>query len=190
MYVLPMKGFIGAFILIILGVLLSFGVYYMRSDYETFSIAESKVNSLVEIESDYSYFESFTPYEPALIQPKLTLGDGKVIYTSSLAPCLTLMEDREWNIFANKNNILPGYSSMMFFDRFWRIGWLGLIERSAIESKEYVFYGPFRYSDLPSRNYIEYLLLGKDVTSEGTTLEVSGGADSCETPPVTPSAQL
>lgn len=189
--VLLMKGFVGLLLLILLLVIVSFGVYYMRSDFQIYTDTEKQVNSLMEVESDYFFFTTYTPYETALVQPELSLGEnGGVVYKSAYPPCLSLTEDKQWNIFANQNDVLPAYRSTLFFDRFWRIAWLGLREKSAVESQEYVFYGPFRFSDLPKRNYLEYLLLGKDVSSTGVTIEISGGKEDCNQVPLTPSAQL
>lgn len=70
----------------------------------------------------------------------------------------------------------------MYFDRFWRIAWLGFSQKDPTYQSEGIptFYGPFRFNELPIRGYIEHLVIGRDVEDVGGKIYISLSHSDCQ----------
>jgi len=175
-----MKGYFSVVVIIIVFVIISVSLYFLLLSFQRYQGASYAVGSLTEVESHFEYFDTYIPKAKTGIQPVIQLeDDGSLTYKSSLTPCITLIADRTWEIYSRKNNLFPGFVSKMFYDHFWRVSWLGLSERSTNTTQAYVFYGPFRYVDQPKRNFLEYVLIGKDVVQDGSKIEILSQKDDC-----------
>lgn len=136
-------------------------------NYQNYSNARSRIEKFTPVNSNFSYFNNFNPVNPSINPPIVDLTDGKLTYLSPFSPCLELTEDRNWQIYASKQNLLPGYTSRVYYDRFWHLIWVGLTARDNNPIAVPTFYGPFRLEDIPKRGFVEYILIGKDVLGSG-----------------------
>lgn len=168
-----MRGFAKIIFLLLLIGFLSIIGYVVYQDFKTFQMAKVDIGNLQTIDSTYRELRLYNPLQTASIQPVITVSENnEPIYRSAFSPCVSLINDRNWEIFAGARRILPGYDQLMLYDRFWNVVWLGLKPKGS-EIVDYRFYGPFRFSDVSERSFVEYLLIGRDITQDGSTFEIS-----------------
>lgn len=174
-----MKGsskitFLFIFLLLVSGIL-----YFGYKDYQKFQKSQTLVTTLQPIDSTYRALRNFTPGLPADIEPIKTIQEDAVVYISPLSPCVSLIHDRNWDIYSSQRRLFQGSDQMMLFDRFWNVAWLGLKPKRS-EIIDFRFYGPFRIDNVPERSFVEYLLLGRDITQSNGSFAISIFKDSCE----------
>lgn len=175
-----MKGFFAPFLIIVLLCVLSFGIYFGLLNYQKFSGSRYAVESLDVVDSNFTFFNDYTPGKPTTIGPKVIFSNGTFTYLSPFSPCLTLIEDPNWQIYAGRGNLFQGYNSKIYYDRYWHAIWLALLPKDENPTALPVFYGPFLFEDVPKHGFTEYLLIGRDIMGSDGSINLTP-ADACAT---------
>lgn len=173
-----MHGFIKLVLLAVFLTAMGFFAYLGYLNYQKYQGTKYVVDSLPRADQSFNFFDTFTPEGPSTLKPSQDLEEGSIVYSSPFSPCLDLLEDRKWNIHASQNNLLPGYITKMYYDRFWHVVWLALLPEDENPRSLFAFYGPFLLEDIPKRSFIEYLLIGKDVFDTRGLISL-GPSDPC-----------
>lgn len=168
-----MHGFIKLIFLTIILAGLGFLAFYGYLNYQKYKNAKLVIDALPRIDQTFNALDTFQPDRPTAFLPGRTLNEGVVTYSSPFTPCLELIEDRRWLIYASQKNLLPGYTTKMYFDRFWQTVWLALLPEDENQKTLFTFYGPFLLEDLPERSFVEYILIGKDVLGDTGLISIN-----------------